>query len=198
AALVFSYFSLTEYYLFITPDYLRIFMLDHYWAYLAFTVFAIVGGANATNLTDGLDGLLAGTAVISFAAFGWILHAQYYSELAAVPFIICGSLLGFLIFNFSGKIFMGDVGSLPPGAVLAGLAVMTHNELVLVIISLLFIMEALSVIIQVISYKLYKKRVFRMSPLHHHFELLGWHEKKVVLVFWGAALFFALIGIMVG
>ncbi len=166
--------------------------------YFLFCLFIIVGGANAANLTDGLDGLLSGSAIIGFAAFGYILTMQGFMEGALFAFIVAGALLGFLPYNFpKARVFMGDVGSLPLGAVLAGLAILTGNELLLIPISALFIIEALSVIIQVASFKFFKKRVFKMSPLHHHFEILGWSEKRVVFLFWEIELIFCLVGVLI-
>lgn len=163
------------------------------------SLFAIVGGANATNLTDGLDGLLAGSSVISFICFGYILSYQFFDSAALFSFVIASSLFGFLLYNIcpnkNYKIFMGDTGSLAIGAVLSGLAIMTNNILVLIILAALFIVEALSVIVQVLSYKAFKKRIFKMAPLHHHFELMGWAEDRVVLFFWEINLVFCLFGL---
>lgn len=153
--------------------------------YFFFLVFLIVGTANAANLTDGLDGLLTGTAVIAFAAFTVIAFKNYYFGGAMFCLIFIGALLGFLPFNFPrSKIFMGDTGSLAIGAALAGLAIVMQCELALAVIGFVFLVEALSVIIQVASYKMFKKRIFLMAPLHHHFELMGLSEFKVVMLFW--------------
>lgn len=161
--------------------------------YFYFCLFVVVGAANATNLTDGLDGLLAGSAAITFLFFGYLLGSS------PLAFIAAGGLLGFLLYNFpKAKVFMGDVGALPVGAVMAGLAIVSGKILVLAVISGLFIAEALSVIIQVSYFKFFKKRIFRMTPLHHHFELLGWSELKVVLVFWGASLIFGVLAVLLG
>lgn len=198
-AALFSFFVISEYHLMAAPVFLKFIHFDNYWLYFFLSVFMVVGGANAANLTDGLDGLLAGSGIITFLCFSFILMKRSYFEAYAFALIIAGALLGFLIYNFPRKrgawLFMGDVGSLPIGAALSGLAVITHNELILIVIAGLFIIEALSVIMQVVSYRLVKKRIFRMSPLHHHFELLGFTEKKIVYLFWFTAFIFGLIGI---
>jgi len=165
--------------------------------YFLLSVFILVGSANAANLTDGLDGLLAGCALFSFLAFSCVFYLQGDLFLLMISISSAGAMLGFLFFNFpKAKIFMGDVGSLSTGALLAGLAVLSHLELLLIVFGLVFVIEALSVIIQVFSYKLFKKRVFKMSPLHHHFEQLGWPEKKVVLVFWFVQFAACLLGVL--
>lgn len=161
--------------------------------YALFSVLVIVGAANAANLTDGLNGLLAGTAGIAFLAFAALAGRFNVSNAATFSVVSAGAILAFLIFNFPRAIvFMGDVGSLAIGAALAGIAIILHKELSLVIIGGVLVLEALSVIIQVASYKFRKKRVLRMAPLHHHFELMGYEERTVVLGSWGIA---ALLGI---
>lgn len=155
------------------------------WWYGPTVVLAILGTANAVNITDGLDGLAAGATAVSFAFFA--LLAGRLKDPAIQPFAlaITGGLIGFLRVNLHpAKVFMGDTGSLALGAGLAGLAVMTGAPLLLPIVGVLFVIETLSVIIQVLSFRLTGKRVFRMSPLHHHFELGGWSEERVVTVFW--------------
>ncbi|OGC25392.1 phospho-N-acetylmuramoyl-pentapeptide-transferase [candidate division WOR-1 bacterium RIFOXYB2_FULL_37_13] len=170
--------------------------------YILFSTFLIVGCANAANLTDGLDGLLSGTSILVFISFFCIALYKspviksfpYASGLSAV---IAGAIFGFLIFNFpKAKIFMGDTGSLAIGAAVAGFSIILCKELLLVVVGGIFLVEALSVIIQVASYKLFKKRVFKMSPIHHHFELLGWGETKVVLMFWFAQIILSIAGIL--
>ena len=169
---------------------------------LPYIVFIIVAMINAVNLTDGLDGLAAGTSFILTAFFPVFVMTGFYLSLARSEFIVseyvsmnmadamifpalAGACIGFLIFNrHPAKIFMGDTGSLAIGAGIAAGAIFTHMELLLPIAGLVFVLEALSDVIQVGSYKFRKgKRVFKMAPLHHHFELSGWHEKKVVAVF---------------
>jgi len=181
------------------------------WFYLAFGAFIIVGAANAVNFTDGLDGLATVPVMIAAAAFGFIAYlvgnyvfAQYL-KLHFVPgvgeiAIYCGAMigagLGFLWYNAPpAKIFMGDTGSLALGGGIGAVAVATKHEIVLGIIGGLFVMETLSVMIQVASFKLTGKRVFRMAPIHHHFEKLGWSESTVVIRFWIIAVMLALLGL---
>jgi len=167
--------------------------------YQLLAIFFIVGFANATNLTDGLNGLLAGTAGIAFLALAVLCAAFLHLGNAAVfSLAAAGAVLAFLYYNFpAGRLFMGDVGSLPLGAALAGLSFIVHQELRLVVIGGIFVIEALSVIVQVASYKFFKRRVFRMSPLHHHFELLGLPERTVVIGFWVAAAVLGIIGVWI-
>ena len=165
--------------------------------YVAFLIFWLVGFSNAVNLTDGLDGLVAGTASIAFAAFGVLALFNEQADIALFAFAVTGALLGFLIFNANpAKVFMGDTGSLALGGALAMISVLVNQELLLLLIGLVFVIETLSVILQVGSYKLRKKRIFKMSPIHHHFELSGWSEWKVVLVFWSTGLIMALIAVL--
>jgi phospho-N-acetylmuramoyl-pentapeptide-transferase len=177
------------------------------WLYYPFVAVLIVFINNAVNLTDGLDGLAAGCTLISSLAYlavtllpvclgGRTVFAQE-SNLAFFAAALAGCCLGFLRYNtYPAKVFMGDTGSLGLGGALAGLAVLSKSEAVLLIIGGIFVLEALSVIIQVISFQTTGKRVFRMSPLHHHFELGGWSEWKVVLVFWTVSLCFAIMGVV--
>ncbi|MET3576898.1 phospho-N-acetylmuramoyl-pentapeptide-transferase [Bhargavaea ullalensis] len=165
--------------------------------YVVFLIFWLVGFSNAVNLTDGLDGLVAGTSSIAFAAFGVLGLVYGQEDLALVAFTVTGALLGFLMFNANpAKIFMGDTGSLALGGVLAMLSVLMKQELLLLLIGIVFVIETLSVILQVASFKTTGKRIFKMSPIHHHFELSGWSEWKVVIVFWSAALAAALISVL--
>ena len=169
------------------------------WFYAIFIIFMLVGSSNAVNLTDGLDGLLAGTAAIAFGAFA-ILSWYSNSNLAITLFCLAavGALLGFLVFNaHPAKVFMGDTGSLALGGVIASVAILLKMEVLLVIIGGIFVIETLSVIIQVISFKSTRKRVFLMSPLHHHYELKGWSEWKVVTTFWAVGFLFAILGIYI-
>jgi phospho-N-acetylmuramoyl-pentapeptide-transferase len=175
--------------------------------YILFAVFVIVGTANAVNLTDGLDGLAIGPVLIAggtFMLFCYLAGNYRFASYLQIPFVkgsgeltvLCGALvgsgLGFLWFNtYPAQVFMGDVGSLALGAALGTVAVITKQEFLLVIVGGIFVMEALSVIIQVISYQLRRKRVFRMAPIHHHFELKGWAEPKIIVRFW-------IIGIILG
>ncbi|WP_019242402.1 MULTISPECIES: phospho-N-acetylmuramoyl-pentapeptide-transferase [Bacillus] len=166
------------------------------WFYVAIVIFWQVGFSNAVNLTDGLDGLVSGTAAIAFGAFAVLAwnNAQY--DVAVFSVAVAGALLGFLVFNaHPAKVFMGDTGSLALGGALATVALLTSAELLLVIIGGVFVIETLSVIIQVTSFKTTGKRVFKMSPLHHHYELSGWSEWRVVVTFWTVGLLFAVLGI---
>jgi len=161
-----------------------------------FSIFIIVGTANATNLTDGLNGLLAGCATIVFLALAIVANKLGFVEATTFSLIVAGATVAFLYFNFpKAKLFMGDVGSLALGAALAGLAIVIHRELLLIVIGGVFVLEALSVILQVGSYKLFKKRIFRMSPLHHHFELMVIPEMYVVIGFWVVGLVFGIVGV---
>ena len=151
------------------------------------------------NLTDGLDGLCAGTSLIAIAPFIIFSLLKGQHDLAMFLLAVSGALLGYLRFNLHpAKIFMGDTGSLAIGGLLAATAMVLKQELLLIIIGGVFLMEVLSVIIQVTSFKLTGKRVFRMSPLHHHFELGGMKETQVVLMFWCIALVFAALGLWLG
>ncbi|SFJ93270.1 Phospho-N-acetylmuramoyl-pentapeptide-transferase [Halobacillus dabanensis] len=173
--------------------------LDLGWGYALLILFMLVGASNAVNLTDGLDGLLAGTAAIAFGAFAILAWTGVMNvEITIFSLAIVGALLGFLVFNaHPAKVFMGDTGSLALGGAIAIIAILTKLELVLVIIGGVFVLETLSVIIQVISFKTTGKRVFKMSPLHHHYELKGWSEWRVVTTFWSVGLVFAVLGIYI-
>jgi phospho-N-acetylmuramoyl-pentapeptide-transferase len=179
--------------------------------YIPFAVLVIVGASNAVNLTDGLDGLAIGPTLIAAATFllfaylaGNVKTAQYLQityirgagELAIFSGAMVGASLGFLWFNtYPAQVFMGDIGSLALGGALGTLAVMTKNEILLAIVGGVFVVEALSVMIQVTSFKLRRKRVFLMSPIHHHFELKGWAEPKIIVRFWIISVMLALVAI---
>ncbi|MGH9406183.1 MAG: phospho-N-acetylmuramoyl-pentapeptide-transferase [Terriglobia bacterium] len=200
------------------PDFLIDRFLRHHWLYpLAFlpfaalVIFLVVGSSNAVNLTDGLDGLAIGCVIVAASALtvlayvvGNLKWATYldleHLATSGELTIFCGSMagasLGFLWYNaYPAEIFMGDVGSLSLGGAIAAVAVIVKQELLLPFIGGIFVIEALSVILQVGSFKLRHKRIFRMSPLHHHFELLGWKESKIIARFWIAALVFALFAL---
>ncbi|OGI00387.1 MAG: phospho-N-acetylmuramoyl-pentapeptide-transferase [Candidatus Melainabacteria bacterium GWF2_37_15] len=158
-------------------------------------IFIIIGSSNAVNLADGLDGLAAGISFFTLLACVIICWLQGLIGLSIVSMAIAGSCLGFLWYNKNpAKMFMGDTGSLALGGALGTIAVLGRFELWLAIIGGVFVIETLSVIIQVISFKTTGKRIFKMSPIHHHFELSGWPETKVVYTFWIAGLIFAIIG----
>ena len=160
------------------------FSFDLGWFYPIFVVFMMVGASNALNLTDGLDGLAASSSVIAFLACCIICFLNNNIDLAIISIAASASCLGFLYFNKKpAKIFMGDTGSLALGGLLATIAIMGKFELWLIPIAIVFICETLSVMIQVTSFKLTGKRVFKMSPIHHHFELSNWSENKIVIVF---------------
>ena len=179
--------------------------------FVAFIVFVLMGSSNAVNLTDGLDGLAIGCTIIAAGALtvltyvsGHVVFADYL-ELQRMPqvseiTVFCGAMvgasIGFLWYNaHPAEVFMGDVGSLALGGAISTVAVIIRQELLLPFIGGIFVLEALSVVLQVGSYKLRKKRIFKMAPLHHHFELLGWSESKVIVRFWIAALVFALFAL---
>ncbi len=181
---------------------------------IPFFALIIVGCSNAVNLTDGLDGLATGctiSAALSYALLAYLAghyfmsveylvipHNLYIGELAVFLMALAGAGFGFLWFNcHPAKVFMGDTGSLAIGGALGTAAISTKQELLLVIIGGIFVMEAMSVILQVGSFKLRKKRIFKMSPIHHHFELLGWHENQVIIRFWILSIMLALFGLAI-
>ncbi len=172
--------------------------IDLGWFFVFFIIFWLVGFSNAVNLTDGLDGLVSGTAAIAFGAYAVLAWNQSQFEVAIFSVAVVGAVLGFLVFNaHPAKVFMGDTGSLALGGAIATIAILTKLEILLIIIGGVFVIETLSVILQVISFKTTGKRIFRMSPLHHHYELSGWSEWRVVVTFWSVGLLFAIIGIYI-
>lgn len=171
--------------------------IDLKWLYPFFSIFVITGASNAYNLTDGLDGLAASTGMFSFAACAIIALYTGYPEVAIIAAAVAGALVGFLRYNKpKAQVFMGDTGSLAIGGLLGTLAVMGKFEILLILLGGVFVMETLSVIIQVTSFKLTGKRVFKMSPIHHHFELCNWSEKKIVIVFAAASLILSLAAVI--
>lgn len=169
------------------------------WLYGLFILFILVGSSNAVNLTDGLDGLAAGLSGIAFIAFSLISLMVGYTDMGIFTLVLTGALLGFLIYNgHPAKVFMGDTGSLALGAVMGTIAIITHREITLFIVAFVFVLETLSVIIQVFWYKTFKKRIFLMTPIHHHFEKLGWPEVEIVRLFWVAGFILAMAGIIFG
>lgn len=172
--------------------------IDLGYFYALFIIFWLVGFSNAVNLTDGLDGLVSGTSAIAFGAFAVLAWSQSQFEVAIFSVAIVGAVLGFLVFNaHPAKVFMGDTGSLALGGAIAAIAILTKMEIILLVIGGVFVIETLSVILQVASFKTTGKRIFRMSPLHHHYELLGWSEWKVVVTFWTVGLLCSIIGIYI-
>ncbi|MDD5033853.1 MAG: phospho-N-acetylmuramoyl-pentapeptide-transferase [Methylococcaceae bacterium] len=195
---------------FIVPFFKGI-LLDLSWFYVVLSYFVIVGSSNAVNLTDGLDGLAIMPTVLVGGALGIFAYASgniHFAEYLGIPFIpragelvvFCGALvgagLGFLWFNaYPAQVFMGDVGALALGAGLGTLAVLVRQEIVLMIMGGVFVMETLSVMLQVLSFKLTGKRIFRMAPIHHHFELKGWPEPRVIVRFWIITVILVLSGL---
>jgi phospho-N-acetylmuramoyl-pentapeptide-transferase len=186
-------------------------MVDLGWFFLVFGSFVIIGAANAVNLTDGLDGLAIGPVIIAsgaFVAFSYIVGNSVYSDYLQLNYVagtgelavLCGAVIGagigFLWFNAPpASIFMGDTGSLALGGLLGATAVAIKHEIALAIVGGLFVLEAVSVIVQVVSFKLTGKRVFRMAPLHHHFEQKGWTEPQIVIRFWIISMILAMAGL---
>ncbi|SDM90539.1 Phospho-N-acetylmuramoyl-pentapeptide-transferase [Paenibacillus sp. yr247] len=166
------------------------------WLYFPLMAILMLGASNAVNFTDGLDGLLAGTSAIAFGAYTVIAMNNTQPEAAIFSAAMVGAVLGFLVFNaHPAKVFMGDTGSLGIGGGLVAVAILTKAELLLAIVGGVFLIEILSVVIQVVSFKTRGKRVFKMSPIHHHFELVGWSEWRVVITFWVVGLVLAVLGL---
>ncbi|MBR1600161.1 MAG: phospho-N-acetylmuramoyl-pentapeptide-transferase [Alphaproteobacteria bacterium] len=196
----------------LTFPYFKNVFINLAWLYMPFAVVVISGASNAVNLSDGLDGLASGMLIIVFSFFAAVayfcglynavdynmLYIPRCGEISVVCSALVGSCLGFLYFNKSkAKVFMGDTGSLALGAILGAVAVMTKHEMILAIVGGVFVAETLSVMIQVLYFKKTGKRFFRMAPIHHHFEQLGWSEKKVVYSFWGTTLVLTAIGCLI-
>lgn len=197
---LFIYFNRTENTTLLYLPFFKNAVLDLSWLYIPFGVIILIGASNAVNLTDGLDGLAIGLVFlvsIAFAILAYITGRIDYAEYLAVPYVagsgeltvlslaLVGASIGFLWFNcHPAQVFMGDTGSLMLGGIIGVMALLLKKEILLIIIGGVFVIEALSVIIQVASFKLRGKRVFKMAPIHHHFEMLGWKETKVVIRFW--------------
>jgi phospho-N-acetylmuramoyl-pentapeptide-transferase len=195
----------------VTFPFLKKLILDLGAFYIPFVAVVLVGASNAVNLTDGLDGLAIGVFGVAAGTYALLAYvsgnavAARYLQLTYVPqagelSVFCGALvgasLGFLWYNsYPADVFMGDVGALPLGGALAAVAVMTKQEMLLAIVGGVFVLEALSVIVQVVSFKSTGKRVFRMAPIHHHFELAGWPESRVIVRFWIMAILFSVLGL---
>ena len=175
--------------------------IDLGWTYGLFILFLLVGTSNAVNITDGLDGLAGGLSAIAFLAYGLITWNTTwlagYQEIAIFCFVLVGALLGFLLYNsHPAKIFMGDTGSLALGSSLAAIAILTRHELSLAVIGGVFVVEALSSLIQIFAIRKFHRKVFLMAPIHHHFEKLGWAERDIVKLFWVIGLLLSMIMII--
>lgn len=168
------------------------------WGYGLFLLFWLVGFSNATNLTDGIDGLMASTGMIAYLAYAIIAAMQSQWDVMVFSLSVFGGLLGFFLFNKKpAKVFMGDVGSLALGAGLAGISILLNQEWTLILIGIIFVCETASVMLQVGSFKLRGKRIFKMSPVHHHFEMVGWSEWKIVGIFSMIGFLMALVVLLI-
>lgn len=200
-------FALVFFYLFLvfgnnTIISFYFFEIDFHFLYGFFILFVLVGSSNAVNITDGLDGLCAGLTAISFLTYGILSwNSSYiagYQEIAIFCFILAGTLFGFLFYNFyPAKIFMGDLGSLALGATLAAIAIILKNELSLVLIGIVYIIETLSSLLQIIAIKVFKRKILKKSPLHHHFEELGFVESDIIKIFYTVGLLFSLVALLI-
>ncbi len=204
-------YALPSYTTKLSVPFFKNFAPDLGWLYVPFAILVIVGASNAVNLTDGLDGLAVGPVMIAAMAYtivAYVTGNRIMSEYLLIPYIegageiavftaaILGASLGFLWFNaYPASVFMGDVGSLPLGAALGTVAVISKHELLLLLVGGVFVIEAISVIFQVLSYKSRGKRIFLMAPIHHHFEMKGWEEPKVVVRLWIIAILLALLSL---
>ncbi|PQP87653.1 phospho-N-acetylmuramoyl-pentapeptide-transferase [Paenibacillus sp. AR247] len=166
------------------------------WFYYPFIVIMMMAVTNAVNFTDGVDGLLSGVSAIAFAAFAIVAMQATSLSAAVCAAAMIGAVLGFLVFNaHPAKVFMGDTGSLGIGGAIGGIAIVTKTELLFIVIGGVFVIEMLSVVLQVASFKTRGKRIFKMSPIHHHFELTGWSEWRVVMTFWAVGIVLAGLGL---
>jgi len=169
------------------------------WLYGLAILFVLVGASNAVNLTDGLDGLAGGLSAIAFIAFSLISLSVGFEDIGIFGLILVGSLLGYLIYNtHPAKVIMGDTGSLALGAVMGAIAILTHRELTLLVVAGIFVIETLSVIVQTFWVQVFHRKLFLMTPIHHHFEKLGWQETDIVKLFWVGGLILAMAGIIFG
>ena len=173
------------------------------WLYGLFILFVLTASSNAVNLTDGLNGLAGGLSIISFITFGIITYKSEwlmgYEDISLFAFTLSGSILGFLIYNYpKAKVFMGDTGSLALGACLGAYGIMTRREILLILIGIVFVIETITTILQISVFKLTKKRIFPMTPIHHSFELKGWKETKIVKLFWIVGLISSIISLIWG
>lgn len=169
------------------------------WLYGLFILFILIGASNAVNLTDGLDGLAGSLSAVAFIAFALISFVVGFEDIGIFCLVLVGSLIGFLVYNtHPAKVFMGDTGSLALGGVMGAVAILTHRELTLLVVAGVFVIETLSVILQVFWLKVFHKKLFLMTPLHHHFEKLGWQETDIVKLFVVFGLLLAMSGIIFG
>lgn len=169
------------------------------WMYGLFILFILIGSSNAVNLTDGLDGLAGSLSAVAFIAFAMISLMVGFEDIGYFALILTGAVMGFLIFNMHpAKVFMGDTGSLALGAVMASIAIIVHREVTLLVVAGVFVIETLSVILQVIWLFIFKRKLFLMTPLHHHFEKLGWSEVDIVKAFLVVGITLAMAGIFFG
>ena len=181
------------------PDFTSVINIDMGYLYPALILVMFAGESNGVNLSDGLDGLATGLSMVAIAPFIIFSIMTKDYTLASYATAMVGALLGFMMFNYHpAKIFMGDVGSLGLGGFLAILAILTKQELLLILVGGVFLMETLSVIIQVVSFKTRGKRVFKMAPIHHHFEMLGWSEQQVTISFWFIGFICGILSIVIG
>ncbi len=173
--------------------------LEMGWLYGLAILFVLVGASNAVNLTDGLDGLAGGLSAIAFVAYALISLSVGFEDIGLFCLILVGGLVGFLVYNTNpAKVFMGDTGSLSLGAVMGAIAILTHRELTLLVVAFVFVIETLTVILQTFWMIVFKRKLFLMTPLHHHFEKLGWDERDIVKLFWVVGLVLAMAGIVFG
>ena len=182
------------------PNTLNFFTIEIPLSYLygLFIVFWLVGFSNAVNLTDGIDGLVSGLGTISFLTYAIIAWHQKQYDIFLVCISVVGGLVGFFPYNHKpAKIFMGDVGSLALGGLLASISILLHQEWTLLLVGLIYVIETASVRLQVTSFKLTGKRIFKMSPIHHHFEMSGWSEWKIDIVFWLIAVICSVVTLMI-
>ena len=169
------------------------------WLYGLFILFILIGASNAVNLTDGLDGLAGSLSAVAFIAFALISFVVGFEDIGIFCLVLVGSLIGFLVYNtHPAKVFMGDTGSLALGGVMGAVAILTHRELTLLVVAGVFVIETLSVILQVFWLRVFHKKLFLMTPLHHHFEKLGWQETDIVKLFVVFGLLLAMSGIIFG
>ena len=169
------------------------------WLYGLFILFILIGASNAVNLTDGFDGLAGSLSAVAFIAFALISFVVGFEDIGIFCLVLVGSLIGFLVFNtHPAKVFMGDTGSLALGGVMGAVAILTHRELTLLVVAGVFVIETLSVILQVFWLRVFHKKLFLMTPLHHHFEKLGWQETDIVKLFVVFGLLLAMSGIIFG